>query len=189
MAAEGASSTAGSLGIELLDVAGSVPLPGGVESRPALRAFRLRLSGSTVAKLLARFAPEALARAGVAGRIVETRLEEGSVLVVAELRKLVTVTLSADLALSAAGEGRIRVEATRIKAGGWLPLDPVVEVVLGAVRDRPGVRQVGPRAVELDVQRWLTTPPLAIGLPFRWATGISDVRTTPEFLEVVCTKR
>jgi hypothetical protein len=160
------SSAATAVGIQVWDLALSLPTEGeGAARRPTVRALRARLSNEVVRKLLARL--------GMAGNL----LDGG-----AELKiKVQGVEITARLAASVPGNGCLRLEATQLRLGGWLPV-PVglVELALGQIEGKPGLHRAGPRAVDLDLAGLLSP------LPVRWETGIRRARVTGDYLEVEC---
>jgi len=175
-------------GARLSGVRLDIPLPGGgvAPAPPILRAATVQIDATTIAATLERAIPEVLARFGATGRLAETRLVDGGLVLAVEAQKMITLTVTATLSVTATGEGRILVEATDLKAGRWIPLNLIVERALGYLQNIPGVRPAGPRAVELDPDTLLATPAIAAKLPFRWATRVRDVRITPAAVAVVC---
>jgi hypothetical protein len=88
--------------------------------------------------------------------------------------------ITATLAGSVPGNGRLRVEATALRLNGWLPVPvQLVELALGRIAGKPGFFRAGPRTVDLDLGGLL-------GLPVRWETGIIWARITREYLEIEC---
>jgi hypothetical protein len=156
-------------GIEVWDVRASLPIHGeGPRLQPVVTALRARVSNGTLARLLAR--------GGIEGRLVAG----GAEITV----KVQMFTVTADLVGSVPGNGRLRIEATALRLGGWLPVPAnLVELALGRIEGKPGIHRAGPRAVDLDLGGLLAA------LPVRWSTGIRAARITPEYLEIECEER
>jgi hypothetical protein len=136
---------------------------------PVVRRLRLRLSGAALARLLAP--------AGVKLRLVPG----GGVL----NASVGIFSVTADLVASVTGEGRLRVEATALRVGGFLPLPPtLVGGALSKAEVLPGVRAVPPRALELELAALLEH----FLRPFkgRVEARIRRLRVTGEFLEAEC---
>ncbi|CAA9528993.1 MAG: hypothetical protein AVDCRST_MAG73-749 [uncultured Thermomicrobiales bacterium] len=159
---------------------GTAPAP------PILRAATVQIDAATIAATLDRMIPEVLARFGATGRVAETRLVDGGLVLAVEAQKMITLTVTATLSVTATGDGRVMVEATDLKAGRWIPLNLIVERALGYLQNIPGVRPAGPRAVELDPDTLLAIPAVDVKLPLRWASRVREVRITPAALVVVC---
>jgi hypothetical protein len=153
-------------GILVWDVALSLPTEGvGEARRPIVRALRARVSNETLRK--------ALARAGMEGSLMPGG---------AELQvKVQMFQITARLAGSVPGNGRLRLEATELRLGGWLPVPvQLVELGLSRIEGKPGFHRAGSRAVDLDLGELLGM------LPVQWATGIRQARITAEYLEIEC---
>jgi hypothetical protein len=157
------------VGIQVWDLALSVPTEGeGEQRRPIVRALRARVSSQVVAKLLAR--------GGMEGRLIDG----GAELTV----KVQRFQITARLAGSVPGNGRLRVEATELRLGGWLPVPvQLVDLALSRIEGRPGFHRAGPRTVDLDLGGLLGA------LSVRWETGIRQARITREYLEIECVER
>lgn len=156
-------------GIQVWDVALSLPTEGvGDARRPIVRALRARVSNATLRK--------ALALGGMEGSLVPGG---------AELQVRVQMfQITARLAGSVPGNGRLRVEATELRLGGWLPVPvQLVELALSRIEGKPGFHRSGPRAVDLDLGELLGM------LPLRWETGIRQAQITREYLEIECAPR
>jgi hypothetical protein len=146
----------------------------GAGSRPSasgatIRRFRLRLAAGALQRLLA---PAGL----------QIRLVKGG----AALE--VTVGgfgVRADVAGSVTPQGRLRLEATSLQLGGWLPVPAqLVALALARVEGKPGVRVVGSHALELDLGAALEH--LFRQWEVRVDAPIRHLTIVPEFLEVEC---
>jgi hypothetical protein len=143
--------------------------PSGQAAGPVVRRLRLRLSSWALARLLAP--------AGVKLRLVPG----GAVLDASVL----AVGVTAEVAVSVTSQGRLRVEATALRAGGILPLPPgLVAGALARAEVLPGVHAAPPRALELDLAALLEEllRPLNGGVEAR----IRRVQVTAEYLEAEC---
>jgi hypothetical protein len=137
------------------------------DGRPAVRAFRARVSAHTVAKLLARAGADGHLTAGGARVTV----------------KLPVSHLTADLAVTAPGNGRLRIEATALSLANRLPVPGwMIGLALGRLEKRPGIHRVGNRTVEVDMRELLGGTRVAV----RWQAGIRAVRVTAESAEIEC---
>jgi hypothetical protein len=93
--------------------------------------------------------------------------------------------VTADVAVSVTRQGRLRVEATALRAGGFLPLPPgLVAGALAKAEVLPGVRAAPPRALELDLAALLTH--LLRPLNGRVEARIECLQVTGEYLEAEC---
>jgi hypothetical protein len=136
---------------------------------PIVRRFHVRLSEAALRRLLA---PAGLqARLKVGGAALEVSVGRFRVF--------------ADVAGSLTTEGRLRLEATSLRLGGWLPVPPqLCSLALARIEGKPGVRIVGPQALELDLgaalehvfRQW----EVRVDAPIRRLT----IRS--EFLEIAC---
>jgi hypothetical protein len=134
-----------------------------------IRRFRLRLSGPALQRLLA---PTGL----------QIRLAPGGAALEATVGGF---RVRADVAGSLTTAGRLRVEATSLRLGGWLPAPPqLVALALARMEGKPGLRVVGPQALELDLgaalEHLLRQWEVRVDAPIRRLTIV------PEFLEVEC---
>jgi hypothetical protein len=147
-----------------------VPLPpAGAAASPVVRRLRLRLSAAALARLLQP--------AGV-----KLRLTPGGGGIEASVGPL---RVNADLVASVTGEGRMRVEATALRVGGFLPLPPaLVAGALAKAEVLPGVRAVPPRSLELDLAVLLEH--LLRPLNGKVEARIERLLVTGEYLEVEC---
>jgi len=153
-------------GIEVWGGVVSMPIEGdGERALPVVRRVQARISGETLAKLIAP--------AGIEGRLVEGG-------VVLRLR-LPLAHVTAELVGSAPGNGRLRLEAVSLRLGDLLPL-PVglAELAIQRITGQPGVHRAGPHTIDLDLAELLSA------LPLRWEAGIRRARITTEFLEIEC---
>lgn len=150
----------------------AVPAVGEGEARyPVVRALRARVAAGAVTKLLAR--------AGVQGRLVDG----GAEITV----KLPVSHATALLAVSAAGNGRVRVEATTISLASRLALPGWmvgIGMAFARVEKKPGIYRVGPRTLEVDVGQMLR----GFRVPLRWEARVHAVRVGREFAEIECSQ-
>jgi len=137
----------------------------GEHAVPVVRRLRARISGETLAKLLAPV--------GVEGRLIEG----GAQLTV----KLPLSNATAELVGSAPGNGRLRLEAIALRVGGFLPVPiGLVEFAIQRIAAQPGIYRAGPHSIDLDLSELLAA------LPLRFAAAIRSARFTREFLEIEC---
>ncbi len=140
--------------------------PGG--PRPVIDRGRARISEAALNLLLTRVAATLRVRAGEA----ELEKEVGGV--------RITATVTA----VAGHTGRLRLQASRLRVMGWLPVPaPLVALALSQLHGRRGFYLEGQQAVELDLPELLSTLPVALD------TRVSHVRLEPGWLELHCVPR
>jgi hypothetical protein len=134
-----------------------------------IRRFRLRLTAAGVQRLLAPV--------GLEIRLVA----DGAALEMTVAGFRVRVDVSG----SRTSQGRLRVEATSLRVGGWLPVPAqLVALALGRLEGKPGLYVVGSQALELDLGAALEH--LFRQWDVRVDAPIRVLTITREYLEVEC---
>src|SRR5262245_32459465 len=130
--------------------------PGGVHA--VIDRGRARISEEALNRLLDRFPVRLRVRAGEAELATEVRGFR------------ITATITAVPGLT----GRLRLEATRLRLLGWLPVPPdLVALALTQLHGRRGIYVDGQRSVELDLPELLSALPVALNI------RLSQVRLEP----------
>ena len=160
-------------------------LPPGADDAPSavVHALRVAVSPAGFAAMVRQAIAFGRTKLPVEVSYVESHLTDGGATVtVRAKRSFLAANVTATVALSAAPSGRLRADVTDVRAGGGLPVNPLVDQAFGLVEGRPGIERVGPRSVELDIGRFVARA----GVPVRWAARVQTVNATPAALELDC---
>jgi hypothetical protein len=140
--------------------------PGG--AHPVIDRGRARISEEALNRLLDRF-------------LVTLRVGSGQAELETEVRGF---RIAATLTAAAGHTGRLRLEATRLRLLGWLPVPPdLIALALTRLHGRRGIYVEGQRSVELDLPELLSALPVALNV------RLSHVRLEPGWLELHCVPR
>lgn len=155
----------------------------GSKLRPAIHSCEVRLPNAGFVRIVEQLMAAPLDVGPAMLRYESARLiPDGAEVVVRARRGMLNQSVTARVRLSPAGNGQLRVTVADVRFGplgaSWL-----LEYVLGAVNRRPGMRQSGPRAVDIDIAALLR----ARDVPVDWEAGVDVVQTTPEALVIVMT--
>lgn len=151
--------------------------------RPAIYACELRLPSTGFVRIVEHVLAEPLEVGPATLRYEAARLvEDGIEVVVRARRGILNQSVTTLVRLGPAGNGQLRATIADLRLGrlgaGWL-----LEYILGAVNRQPGVRQSGPRSIDIDIAAVLRER----DVPIDWEAGVDIVQTTPEALVIVMT--
>lgn len=156
--------------------------PGG-RLRPAVHACELRMPNAGFVRIVEQLLAEPLDVGPATLRYDSARLiQDGVEVVVRARRGILNQSVTTRVRLSPAGNGQLRATIADLRLGplgaGWL-----LESVLGAVNTQPGMRQSGPKSIDIDIATLLRER----DVPVDWEAGVDVVQTTSEALVIVMT--
>jgi hypothetical protein len=173
------SGTSGDLSIANAEVGMGVG-PEGQALYPTIYAGEVRIPNDGFETIVRQVLREPLDLTHLTLALVSCRLIDGGAeLILRAQRGRLEQTVTARAELSPAGDGALRVTIGYLRVGffaaSWL-----LEYVLGAVNRQPGMRQSGPKSVDVDIATLLQ----ARGVPLHWQAGVERVDAHADALTI-----
>jgi hypothetical protein len=145
--------------------------PEGQALYPTMLAGEVRIPNNGFENIVRQVLREPLDLTHLTLALVSCRLIDGGAeLILRAQRGRLEQTVTARVALEPSGDGALRVTIGYLRVGfcaaSWL-----LDYVLGAVNRQPGMRQSGPKSVDVDVSALLQ----ARGVPLHWQAGVERV--------------
>lgn len=154
--------------------------PEGQALYPTMHAGEVRIPNAGFESIVRQALREPLDLTHLTLELVSCRLiEDGAELVLRAKRGMLNHSVTARVGLTPSGDGALRVTIGYLRVGifaaSWL-----LEYVLGAVNRQPGMRQSGPKSVDVDISALLQ----ARGVPVHWQAGVEQVDARNDALTI-----
>jgi len=149
--------------------------------RPAIVGGEVTLTNTGLIRIVEHVLAEPLEVGGANLRYVSARLEDGALELVMRVRRsIINQNVTARVELTPSGAGDLTATISDLRVGrlgaAWL-----LDFLLSAVNQQPGLRQSGARSIDIDVNALLQ----ARNIDIDWEARIQQVRTTPAGLTIV----
>ncbi|MCO5175461.1 MAG: hypothetical protein M9890_00555 [Thermomicrobiales bacterium] len=153
----------------------------GDKLRPAIVGGEVTLTSPGLIRIIEHVLSEPLEIGGATLTYVSASLDDGALEMVMRVRRsIINQNVTARVELSPSSSGDLTATISDLRVGrlgaAWL-----LDFVLSAVNQQPGLRQSGPRSIDIDVSALLQ----ARNIDLEWETRIQQVRTTPAGLTIV----